>query len=230
MQNRLDESIHMSRATGSASYLRGPCRGELIAVVAAGTTHVLAEVFFSEAVALVITLLIVLVFAGYLLWRLIRTPGVLRAWGFRSDNFRPAFAAQLAFAAVGVVVLFAIGYALGPVGLPRSFWLTLALYPLWGLAQQFALQNMIARNLEGWLASPVAIAVAAAALFAASHFPRLDLVALTAAAGVFLTLIYRRFPNLWAVGIVHGILGSVAIYVVVREDPGAAILGWLSRG
>jgi membrane protease YdiL (CAAX protease family) len=220
----------LDRSASSDSYLNGPCRGEVIAVIAAGTAHVLTELFLSEAVAFAVTLAIVIGFAGYLIWRFQRTPGVARAWGFRSDNFRPALAAQFLFGAVGVIVLFAIGSLIGPVELPVSFWLTLALYPLWGLAQQFALQNMIARNLTAWLDSPLAVAVVAAALFAVSHYPRLDLVALTAAAGIFLTLIYRRWPNLWAVGIVHGILGAVAIYVVVREDPGAAILGWLARG
>jgi membrane protease YdiL (CAAX protease family) len=151
----------------------------------------------------------------------------MRVWGFRRDNLGSALAAQFAFCALGVAVLFTLGYFLGSYDLPGAFWVTLALYPLWGLAQQFALQNMIARNLSGLLASPLSLAIAAAALFAVSHYPRLDLVALTLVAGVFLTLIYRRVPNLWAVGLVHGILGSVAIYVVVREDPGAAILGVL---
>ena len=46
-------------------------------------------------------------------------------------------------------------------------------------------------------------------------------------AGVFLTLIYQRFPNLWAVGIVHGILGSLAVYIVLKEDPGATIFSFI---
>jgi membrane protease YdiL (CAAX protease family) len=42
-------------------------------------------------------------------------------------------------------------------------------------------------------------------------------------AGFFFTAIYRRVPNLWAVGLVHGILGSLAIYFVSGEDPGAGL-------
>ena len=41
--------------------------------------------------------------------------------------------------------------------------------------------------------------------------------------GFWLTLVYRRVPNLWAGGIAHGLLGSVAIHLVLREDPGGAI-------
>jgi hypothetical protein len=68
------------------------------------------------------------------------------------------------------------------------------------------------------------LAFAAAALFAASHWPEVELVALTFAAGTFLTLIYRRVPNLWAVGIAHAILGSLAVHLVLDVHPGAVIL------
>ena len=60
-------------------------------------------------------------------------------------------------------------------------------------------------------------------LFAASHIPRLPLVALTSVSGFFLTMVYRRMPNLWAVGIVHGVLGSLAVYLVSDEDPGVGL-------
>jgi len=94
-------------------------------------------------------------------------------------------------AALGALVLIAYGAAAGSLSLPKTFWLTLALYPAWGIVQQFALQNLIARNLAGILRSPLGLASAAELLFGASHYPRLDLVALTLAAGVFFTLIYR---------------------------------------
>ena len=111
----------------------------------------------------------------------------------------------------------------GSVALPWGFWLTLALYPIWGTMQQFALQNLIARNVAGLVSHPAAVAGVAATLFAASHVPRWPLVSLTLVSGFFFTLVYRRVPNLWAVGIAHGLLGSVAIYLVLREDPGGAI-------
>jgi len=71
------------------------------------------------------------------------------------------------------------------------------------------------------------VALAASTLFGISHYPRVDLMLLTLVSGLFFTLIYRRFPNLWAVGIAHGALGSLAIYLVLEEDPGAAILGYI---
>jgi len=141
----------------------------------------------------------------------------------RYDNFMSALRAQLVFGAVGALALIGFGLATSSLLLPKTFWLTVGLYPIWGVAQQFALQGLIARNLGVMLTSPLAIAGVASALFAAVHYPRIQLVVLTGVAGVFLTLVYRRHPNLWAVGIVHGILGSLAVYIVLKEDPGAAI-------
>ena len=47
---------------------------------------------------------------------------------------------------------------------------------------------------------------------------------LTLGAGFFFTLIYRRHPNLWAVGILHGFLGALAYYLVLGEDPGGMVI------
>ncbi|MFQ5932728.1 MAG: type II CAAX prenyl endopeptidase Rce1 family protein, partial [Nitrospiraceae bacterium] len=121
------------------------------------------------------------------------------------------------------------GLMRGSIYLPVTFWLTLGLYPAWGIAQQFALQNLIVRNLTGLLSHPVAIAGVAALLFGIAHYPRVSLVMLTVCAGFFFTLIYQRFPNLWAVGIVHGILGALVFYILLGKDPGAEILGFLFR-
>ena len=60
--------------------------------------------------------------------------------------------------------------------------------------------------------------------------PRWPLVALTLVSGFFFTLFYRREPNLWAIGLVHGLLGTLAIYLVSREDPGAVLWQLLAGG
>ena len=215
---------------GSREYGTAPCYGELIAVLAAGLLHVVTELGLSESAAVVYNVAVSLGFAVYLVWRARRSRGALRAWGMRLDNFRPALLALGAFGIVGAAAIIGYGLVLGSVALPATFWLTLALYPVWGVAQQFALQNLVARNLTGLLSSPIALAAVAAGLFALAHYPRLELVFLTFSAGLFLTPIYRRFPNLWAVGIVHGVLGSLAFYVVLRQDPMEMIRVLISGG
>ena len=207
----------------SRAYADGPCYPELLAIIVAGLVHLVLELGVSEPVAWAYNGAISVIFSLYLLWRAWTAPGALRAWGMRRDNFLPALGAQAAFGVVGAAVLLGIGLALDSVALPRGFWLTLALYPIWGITQQFALQNLIGRHVAGFLRNPAAIAAVASILFAISHYPRNHLVVLTLLSGFFFTLVYRRFPNLWAVGIMHGILGTMAVYFVLGEDPGAAI-------
>ena len=211
------------------SYADGPCYPELAAITLIGLTHIVLETTVSEAVALWFSGVAALVFVGYLLWRARGGAPVLRAWGMRRDNFWVAVRAQLPIMVGGAVAILGYGVAVGSLGLPRSFWLTLAFYPVWGIAQQFGLQNLIARNVASLVSHPVAVAGVAAALFAASHIPRWPLVSLTLVSGFFFTLFYRRAPNLWAVGIVHGVLGSLAIYLVSQEEPGAAIWQFLAE-
>lgn len=219
-----------TRRPDSGRYADGPCYPELVAIVLVGALHVATEILASDYTARLYNAIVSAVFVCYLVWRARRSKDAVRAWGMRTDNFWPALRAQLVFGAVGAAALLGFGVANGSLVLPKTFWLTVGLYPVWGVAQQFALQSLLGRNLRGLLTKPVAIALVASALFALAHTPRIELIILTGVAGVFFTLIYQRFPNLWAVGIVHGILGSLAVYIVLEEDPGAAIWSFLSGG
>ena len=205
-------------------YDSSPCYWELVSIIIAGAIHVTAEVIFSETTSRLCNAAILLMFVGYLVWRVQTSPGVLRTWGIRADNFAPAIVAHLGFAAISALALFGLAVTTGPVEMPTSFWVTVFLYPIYGVVQQFALQNFIARNLRMMLSGSVPVAATAAIFFGLSHYPRLELVALTFVAGFFFTLIYQRFSNLWAVGLAHGLMAALAMYLVLGEDPGAEIL------
>lgn len=166
---------------------------------------------------------------AYLVWRAVRKRGMLAEWGFRREGFLVALRESLLFAAVGAVPLLAFGWMKGRLPLPITFWMVLALYPLWGLAQQFALQGLITRNLRGVVPSPGWRVAIAATLFSAAHFPTWWLMGLTWGAGLMFTWVFERHRNVWAVGLVHGLLGSLAYYLVLGKDPGAELLGMLNR-
>lgn len=203
-----------------------PSYGELIATLAAAGGHVGLEVFVSATAApRIYNAAAVAAFAVYFLWRAATTDGALREWGFRRDNFLPALRANLHFGFVATLAMLGYGLAAGTLPVPSEFWLALALYPVWGIAQQFALQNLVARNLRDLVPHPLLRAFAAAALFSAAHYPRLELMGLVFPAGLVFVWIYQRRPNLWAVGLVHAWLGALAIYVVLEENP----LGILMR-
>ncbi len=206
---------------GPLDYADRPCYGELVAILAAGTIKVAIAVVFSVSVARLFTAAVALCFLIYVAWRATRTTGVLRVWGMRRDNFVEAVRLNLAFGLVAAVVLLGFGLLTGSLGLPGTVWLILILYPVPATMQQFALQNMLARNLAGLFSHPLIISLVCGLLFGMSHYPRTSLVWLTVPAGFAFTVIYQKVPNLWAVGLVHGLLGTIAVYTVLREDPGA---------
>ena len=192
-----------------------------------GVLHVATEIVLSPRVARQYNAVATAAILLYLGWRLSVTQNALHMWGFRGDNFWAALRLQLTFAVPAGVILYGLGLSQGTATLPRTFWLVLGLYPLWGIAQQFALQNLIARNLRDVVPDQMLRALAVALLFGLSHCPRRSLMVLTFVAGFFLTLIYEYQPNLWAVGCVHGVLGAMTIYIVLQEDPGAKFLGFV---
>ena len=205
-------------------YAARPSRAELVAVLVAGALHVITEVGFSEAAAVTYNLVVSIGFAVYLVWRARYSPGALRVWGMRLDNLGSVAGAYGTLVVVAGAMLVGYGLSRGPLELPGTFWMTVALYPVWGIAQQFGLQNLVARNLGGLFSTRFVLAAAAAGLFALAHYPRLDLVALTLVAGFVLTLVYQRYPNLWMVGTAHGILGSLTFYIVLGQDAGRELL------
>lgn len=202
---------------------------ELLVVVAIGAAHVGIEMAASVEVTRVYNVAAGSGLTAYLMWRAIATKNLLRVWGMRCDNFWQALRSQLVFGIPAAACLVLLGLVNGTVPLPRSFWLVCTLYPLFGIAQQFVLQNLIARNLSTFVQQRLLLAFVSALLFSLSHVPRLSLAVLALVAGFCLTLIYQRHPNLWAVGIVHGILAGLAFYIVLEQDPGSRILQFIMR-
>jgi len=163
-----------------------------------------------------------LAWVAYAAPRLVRDRSAAREWGFRADTWPAAARAVAVVTALGIGLLAASGAAAGHLPPPRGFWVALALYPAWGLAQQFLLNGVLLRNLRALLPERLALPLAAA-LFAASHLPDLSLAALTLPAGLAWGWIYLRWPNLWALALGHGVLGAAAYYLVLGRDPLAAL-------
>jgi membrane protease YdiL (CAAX protease family) len=200
----------------------GPRALELALVVASGVGNVVFEDVLHAKTVFVIGA--VVVWLSYVLWRWRNDRSVLRAWGLRRDNLAAAARATLVITVPLVICGTAYGFTTGHFPPPRGFWLILLLYPAWGIAQQFLLNAMLARNLSTLLPA-WAVVLLSAVLFAAAHAPDLPVVALTLLAGALWVLMYRRWPNLWALGIAHGIIGTVVFYGVLGRDPLALLLG-----
>jgi len=105
----------------------------------------------------------------------------------------------------GIIALIAIPVRfVGPsysVPLGRSWQ-----YTIWALQQEFILQSIFFVRLEAALGARPAVP-AAAALFALVHIPNPVLTVLSFCGGVLFCEMFRRWRNLYPLGIIHGALG-----------------------
>lgn len=195
---------------------------ELTLLLGLGAGNVAVDVFSLPKAPLVAVGLAL--WLAYLARRLRREPGALREWGLRADNLRPAAREATLVTLPLALAMVAFGFAVGHLPPPAGFWTILAVYPAWGLAQNFLLNAMLARNLRTRLSEPVVVA-ASTLLFAASHAPDFEVMALTLLVAPVWLVLYRRHPNLWVLGIAHGVLGTLAFFAVLGRDVFAALAG-----
>ena len=111
----------------------------------------------------------------------------------------------------GAVAWYAWSGALRPGYDAKGLLLGLAIYPLWGLAQQVLYLGFVWRGLLR-ARVPVAVATTVTTLaFGLVHLPNWPLVALTAPLGLAFAVVYQRAPALLLIALVHGIAGALAL-------------------
>jgi len=87
-------------------------------------------------------------------------------------------------------------------------------YLLWAFEQQFILQNYFLPRLLRILPTQFAAVIAAAVLFSTAHLPNLVLAVATLVWGIVSCTLFLSHRNLYALGLVHSMLGlCVAISV-----------------
>ncbi len=195
---------------------------ELTLVVALACANVGAEVYGSGKGWVVAAGIVF--WGGYLLWRSLRERRFLPQllWGSRLQP--QGLSALAAFTLAGVLLSLAAGLARGTWPPPPSFWLILLVYPLWGTAQQFLLNAVLARHLRCFLPSGWAHFLAALG-FAAAHVPDWPVVAATFPAALVWVWVYPRVPQLPLLGAAHGVVGTFFFYLVLGRDVGQALGG-----
>src|ERR1700683_508147 len=112
--------------------------------------------------------------------------------------------AAIALAAVSMFVAAKIG-TLHP--LYKADFAHVSGYVLWTIYQQFLLQDYFMDRLLRLVSSDAAAITLAGALFAAAHLPNLALTAATLVWGIVSCAHFRRYRNLWALGLAQGLLG-----------------------
>jgi membrane protease YdiL (CAAX protease family) len=141
--------------------------------------------------------------------------GLTVVLGFRGHSLeelglsRPLSGALVIFAAGAllVFVVAAAGWLTRPLGPPQPLpWYRAWQYTIWALLQQFILQSFMYLRLESVLGSRRAV-LGSALLFSAAHIPNPWLVALSLIGALFFCEMFRRYRNLFPLGLVHAALG-----------------------
>jgi membrane protease YdiL (CAAX protease family) len=80
-------------------------------------------------------------------------------------------------------------------------------YVLWTIYQQFLLQDYFMDRLLRLVSSEAAAVTIAGILFAVAHLPNPVLTAATLVWGIVSCALFRKYRNLWALGLAQGLLG-----------------------
>ena len=208
---------------------------ELFLLILTGAGHILVETLWGGATEgasagtpeRLYNLVAICLWAAYLLARIVKRPSLLTEWGMRREGFKESMLLSSKFWLPACIFLLMFGAYTRQLPSPKTAWVALLLYPLYGLVQQFALQVLVTTNLRPRVQNLWGRSILSGLLFSAAHIPTLPLVLLTFPVGVALTWTYERHRNLWALGLVHGLLGALAYYTVLGLDPGAEILSFV---
>lgn len=163
--------------------------------------------------------------------RVRRDPALLDRWGLRpTAHLGPLLAAVVPGVAVAAVGLAGIAWARGSLAVPGHLALSLALYPAWGLVQQWLVQALVVDNVRALTGAPTAVLVALGAVgFGVLHVEHPLLVAATAVLGGIYVALFQRWRNLWPLAVAHGWLGTLFYAWVLDRDPVGDLLASVAR-
>ncbi len=141
-----------------------------------------------------------------------------RDLGFRVDNLSAA--GRLVFTFVGPLIagVVVIGVVFGLHREPPILRLgtRLVLMPLFGVAQEYGLLGFYYRRWREALPGEAASMLAAAGVFTILHLPNPPVMVMTFLASLGACWLYRRAPNLWVLGVAHGLL-SITVAMFLAE-------------
>ena len=135
--------------------------------------------------------------------------------GFRTRHMRECWRGigpLLAFLSLLMLASGILLHTMRPIGVGTAL-ASLAAYVPWGVFQQYALNGYFLNRLRAVMGRRAASLVAAA-LFCGVHAPNWFLMLVAFPAGYCSTLLYRRYRNLYILGLAHATVGFLLFLVV----------------
>lgn len=138
-----------------------------------------------------------------------------RRLGFRWNNLRLCladYAPVLSFAALLLLAAGILCDTTRRIHVDQAF-LSWAAYLPWGVFQQYILNGYFLTRFDAAVSRRASSALTAV-FFAGAHTPNWFLMAVTLLLGYCCTILYRRYKNLYFLGIAHGTVGFLLYFVV----------------
>ena len=137
--------------------------------------------------------------------------------GLTSRYFGKALLLLAIPTAIGVILFGGIAAATNTLRIEGAAWYKLVSVPMWGVLQQFLLQAFLFRRIRSLVGSDRAAIACAATIFALVHLPNVPLTLLTLTGGMVWTWVYSRAPNLYALGISHGLMSLLVMTTLPKR-------------
>lgn len=154
----------------------------------------------------------------YILKRYRKDQEILHNWGFQRTGFKRTFLFGIP---VGLLIIPGILVTDSGSAISWNLIPVLVLYPFWGLIQQFLMISIIAGNLGSVQTLKLEqnqVIILVSFLFALAHYPSWPLMIFTFVMEMVFITAWFRWNNLWALGLLHGWLGTLFIYLVQNRD------------
>lgn len=161
---------------------------------------------------------VAVIFAAYSALVLARRGESLSDFGLRVDNLVPACRTVGTWTGGGVVSILFYALLTG-AEFRTELLIMLPLYPLWGIVQQLIFQGLLHRRILVLVRNEHAAVLLTAMAFALVHLGSWPLVALTFVAGLVWSRLFQVYPNVWALGLSHGILAALAYPLLLADNP-----------
>lgn len=151
----------------------------------------------------------------FALWLMIHSHRVrgetLAEIGFTTAHFGRAMHLLAAPTIIVIFIFLIFGYQADSLRLDDGIRYKIVSLPLWGLAQQYILQGFVYRRIRVLIEKRLLATAVAATIFAIAHLPNPALTIMTLIGGLIWSLTYERAPNLFALGLSHGLMSLVAM-------------------
>lgn len=157
----------------------------------------------------------------YIRVRYKRDPTILKKWGFQKQYFSQSLIFLLPFAITALVGIILYGVVNNFSFLNWHIIPILVLYPAWGIIQQFIVAGLVAGSLrritEGKMTG-FQINLLVSISFSLIHFPGIHLMIYAFIMEFIFIHAYFKYNNLWSLGICHGFVSSLFMYIVLERE------------